>query len=53
MKHKVSEIEELIKIKDELSAGAKFFSDLETKISSLEKQISELENSLEKTNEKF
>ncbi len=48
LKHKVSEIEELIKIKDELSAEQNSFSDLETKISSLEKQISELENSLEK-----
>ncbi len=48
LKHKVSEIEELIKIKDELSAEQSSFSDLETKISSLEKQISELENSLEK-----
>ncbi|MFT3918087.1 DNA repair protein RecN [Cloacibacterium sp.] len=48
LKHKVSEIEELIKIKDELSAEQSSFSDLETKISSLEKQIAELENSLEK-----
>ena len=48
LKHKVSEIEELIKIKDKLSAEQNSFSDLETKISSLEKQISELENSLEK-----
>ena len=48
LKHKVSEIEELIKIKDELSAEQSSFSDLETKISSLEKQIAELDNSLEK-----
>ena len=48
LKHKVSEIEELIKIKDELSAEQNSFSDLETKISSLEKQIAELKNSLEK-----
>ena len=48
LKHKVSEIEELIKIKDELSAEQSSFSDLETKISSLEKQIAELKNSLEK-----
>lgn len=48
LKHKVSEIEELIKIKDELSAEQNSFSDLETKISSLEKHIAELENSLEK-----
>lgn len=48
LKHKVSEIEELIKIKDELSAEQSSFSDLETKISSLEKQIAELANSLEK-----
>ncbi len=48
LKHKVSEIEDLIKIKDELSAEQSSFSDLETKISSLEKQIAELKNSLEK-----
>lgn len=48
LKHKVSEIEDLIKIKDELSAEQSSFSDLETKISSLEKQIAELDNSLEK-----
>lgn len=48
LKHKVSEIEELIKIKDKLSAEQSSFSDLETKISSLEKQIAELENSLKK-----
>lgn len=48
LKHKVSEIEELIKIKDELSAEQSSFSELETKISSLEKQIAEIENSLEK-----
>lgn len=48
LKHKVSEIEELIKIKDELSAEQNSFSELETKISSLEKQIAEIENSLEK-----
>lgn len=48
LKHKVSEIEELIKIKDKLSAEQNSFSDLETKISSLEKQIAELKNSLEK-----
>lgn len=48
LKHKVSEIEDLIKIKDELSAEQNSFSDLETKISSLEKQIAELANSLEK-----
>ena len=48
LKHKVSEIEELIKIKDELSAEQSSFVDLETKISSLEKEIISLENSLEK-----
>lgn len=48
LKHKVSEIEDLLLIKNELSAEQSSFVDLETKISSLEKQIVELENSLEK-----
>ena len=48
LKHKVSEIEELIKLKNELSAEQSSFVDLETKISSLEKEIISLENSLEK-----
>lgn len=48
MKHKVSEIEDLIKIKDELYAEQNSFSDLETKISTIEKEILKLENSLEK-----
>lgn len=48
LKHKVSEIEDLLLIKNELSAEQSSFVDLETKISSLEKQMAELENSLEK-----
>lgn len=47
LKHKVSEIEDLIKIKNELSAEQSTFTDLETKISSLEKEIFTLENILE------
>ena len=48
MKHKVSEIEDLIKIKNELSAEQNSFADLEAKISNIEKEIATLENSLEK-----
>lgn len=48
LKHKVSEIEDLLLIKNELSAEQSSFIDLETKISSLEKEITTLENSLEK-----
>lgn len=48
LKHKVSDIEDLIKIKEELSAEQISFSDLETNISSLEKLIENLEKSLEK-----
>lgn len=48
LKHKVSEIEDLLLIKKELSAEQSSFLDLETKISSLEKEIISLENSLEK-----
>lgn len=48
LKHKVSEIEDLLLIKNELSAEQSSFLDLETKISSLEKEIISLENSLEK-----
>lgn len=48
MKHKVSKIEDLIKIKNELSAEQNSFSDLEAKISNIEKEIAALENSLEK-----
>lgn len=47
LKHKVSEIEDLIKIKNKLSAEQSTFTDLETKISSLEKEIFTLENILE------
>lgn len=48
LKHKVSEIEDLLLIKNELSAEQSSFVDLETKISSFEKEIISLENSLEK-----
>lgn len=48
LKHKVSEIENLLLIKNELSNEQNSFADLETKISSLEKEITTLENSLEK-----
>ncbi len=48
LKHKVSEIEDLLLIKNEFSAEQSSFLDLETKISSLEKEIISLENSLEK-----
>lgn len=48
LKHKVSEIEDLLLIKNELSAEQSSFVDLETKISLLEKEITTLENSLEK-----
>ena len=48
LKHKVSEIDDLLQLKNELSAEQSSFVDLETKISSLEKEIISLENSLEK-----
>ena len=48
LKHKVSEIDDLLQLKNELSAEQSSFVDLETKISSLEKEIIYLENSLEK-----
>ena len=48
LKHKVSEIDDLLQLKNELSAEQNSFVDLETKISSLEKEIISLENSLEK-----
>lgn len=48
LKHKVSEIDDLIKIKDELSAEQSSLVDLESKISDIEKEIVALENSLEK-----
>ena len=48
LKHKVSEIDDLLQLKNELSAEQSSFVGLETKISSLEKEIISLENSLEK-----
>ena len=48
LKHKVSDIDDLLQLKNELSAEQSSFVDLETKISSLEKEIISLENSLEK-----
>ena len=48
LKHKVSEIDDLLQLKNELSAEQSSFVDLETKISFLEKEIISLENSLEK-----
>ena len=48
LKHKVSEIDDLLQLKNELSAEQSSFVDLETKISSLEKKIISLENFLEK-----
>ena len=48
LKHKVSEIDDLLQLKNELSAEQSSFVDLETKISSLEKEIISIENSLEK-----
>ena len=48
LKHKVSEIDDLLQLKNELSAEQSSFVDLETKISSLEKEIISLKNSLEK-----
>lgn len=48
LKHKVSEVDDLIQIKNELSAQQSSFMDLETEIASLEKEISAIEVSLEK-----
>ncbi len=47
LKHKVSEIEELIKIKEQLSEEQNSFTDIEEKISKLEKDIEEISASLE------
>lgn len=47
LKHKVSEIEDLIQIKNTLSEEQNSFSDLESKISNLEKEISKTQASLE------
>ncbi|WDT68465.1 DNA repair protein RecN [Cloacibacterium sp. TD35] len=46
LKHKVSEIEDLLKIKEELSLEKNSFEDIENKIAQLEKQIAEASQSL-------
>ena len=48
LKHKVAEIEDLLLIKEQLSAEQSSFVDLETRIASIEKEIATLEISLEK-----
>ena len=48
LKHKVSEIEDLLQIKEQLSAEQSSFVDLETRIVAIEKEIASIENSLEK-----
>ena len=48
LKHKVSEIEDLLQIKEQLSAEKSSFVDLETRIAAFEKEIATLENSLDK-----
>ena len=48
LKHKVSEIDDLLQIKERISHEQSSFVDLETKIASLEKQTSNLVISLEK-----
>lgn len=46
LKHKVSDIEDLLKIKEELSLEKNSFEDIEHKISQLEKEIAEASQSL-------
>lgn len=46
LKHKVSEIEDLLKIKEELFLEKNSFEDIENKITQLEKQIAEASQSL-------
>lgn len=46
LKHKVSEIEDLLKIKEELSLEKNSFEDIEHKITQLEKEIAEASQSL-------
>lgn len=48
LKHKVSEIDDLLQLKEQLSAEQSSFVDLEAKIASIEKEISNLLISLEK-----
>ena len=46
LKHKVSDIEDLLKIKEELSLEKNSFEDIENKIAQLEKEIAEASRSL-------
>ncbi len=46
LKHKVSDIEDLLKIKEELSLEKNSFEDIENKITQLEKEIAEASQSL-------
>lgn len=46
LKHKVSDIEDLLKIKEELSLEKNSFEDIENKIAQLEKEIAEVSQSL-------
>lgn len=48
LKHKVSDIEDLLKIKEELSLEKNSFEDIEHKITQLEKEITEASQSLAK-----
>ena len=48
LKHKVSDIEDLLKIKEELSLEKNSFEDIENKIAQLEKEIAEASQSLRK-----
>ncbi|MPL56861.1 DNA repair protein RecN [bioreactor metagenome] len=51
LKHKVSDIEDLLKIKEELSLEKNSFEDIEHKITQLEKEIAEASQSLLKKSE--
>lgn len=51
LKHKVSDIEDLLKIKEELSLEKNSFEDIEHKITQLEKEIAEASQSLLKKTE--
>ncbi len=46
LKHKVSDIEDLLKIKEELLLAKNSFEDIENKIAQLEKEIAEASQSL-------
>ena len=51
LKHKVSDIEDLLKIKEEISLEKNSFEDIENKIAQLEKEIAEASQSLLKKSE--